>query len=246
MESSAGRFLVDFDGAFFDTVIVLYGGMTMYRARSDRRSSRLRLLPFSVTLLLTGFFFGSPAIADDCESIGGNQVTSCGFESPGEVAAWSHSSGTLAFAAGLGETGNGGLGTAEDFGSLWVFGFKSPCFAATPGQELDLGYWVRLFSGVAPDRCSAGWQQFSDLSCSGANGGGIGTDQFVPGAAYIEVTGSHLVGAGTVAMRLAIDCRSTAGDFEVLVDNGYAKDASYIFDDGFESGDTSAWSSTVP
>jgi len=187
-----------------------------------------------------------PAIADDCETIAGNQVTSCGFESPGDVAAWSLAAGTLVFAAGLGETGNGALGTAGDFGSLWVIGSTSPCFPATPGQEFDLGYWVRLFSGVTPDRCTAGWRQYSDLACSVGNGGTIGSDQIVPGVAYIEVTGSHLVDAGTVAMELSFDCRGAAGAFEVLVDNGYAKDASYIFADGFETGDLSAWSSSVP
>lgn len=195
---------------------------------------------------MTGLFFGSPAIADDCETIGGNQVTSCGFETPGEVAAWSGTAGTLAFAAGLGETGNGALGTAEDFGGLWVVGSCSLCFPATPGQEFDLGYWVQMFSGVAPDRCTAGWAQYSDLSCSGGNGGSIGVDEFVPGATYIEVTGSRIVGAGTAAMRLIIECRSATVVFEVLFDNGYAKDASYIFADGFESGDASDWSSTMP
>jgi len=47
-------------------------------------------------------------------------------------------------------------------------------------------------------------------------------------------------------MRLIIECRSATVVFEVLFDNGYAKDASYIFADGFESGDASDWSSTMP
>ena len=95
-----------------------------------------------------------------------------------------------------------------------------------------------------PEDCSAGWQQYSDLACSAPNGGATGRDEFVPGANYIEVTGSHLVQSGTQTMSLIIDCRGPVGPFEVLVDNAYARES--IFADGFESGDTSAWFLALP
>jgi hypothetical protein len=198
--------------------------------------------------LLLGVLIGSPALAKDCETIDGNQVDSCGFESPAEVAAWSPSGGTLVFAAGAGETGNGAVGSAENFSGTWVFNAWSPCFPAVPGQEFDLGFSVKLLNGSVPDRCSAGWLQFADMACSVQNGfTSKAGDEVIPGGAYSEVTGSHVVTEGqlgTLAMSLFIDCRGAAGAFEVLVDNGYAKVS--IFADGFETGDASRWSNTVP
>ena len=209
---------------------------------SDQNTG-LFLRSFAV-LILAGLSIVSPSFGRDCETISGNRISPCGFESLAEVAAWFTDGGTLAYAAGLGETGDGALGTAEDFGTLWAFQSKSPCFEAAPGQEFALGYWVKHLSGAVPDRCSAGWQQYSDLACSAPSGGASGLDEFFPGANYIEVTGSHLVQAGTQAMSLVINCRGTTGPFEVLVDNGYARPT--IFTDGFETGDTTAWSAQAP
>ena len=203
----------------------------------------LFLRSFAV-LILGGLSIVSPSFGRDCETISGNRVSPCGFESLAEVAAWTADGGTLTYAAGLGETGDGAIGSAEDYGGLWGVSVDSPCFAVAPGQEFALGYWVKHLSGAVPDRCSAGWQQYSDLACTAFSGGAIGKDEFVPGADYIEVTGSHVVEAGTQALGLIIDCRGPVGPFEVLVDNAYARIS--IFADGFESGDTTAWSSAVP
>lgn len=173
------------------------------------------------TLLLALAGLASPVGAVDCTTISGNLVTSCGFEDPGEVAAWFPNGGTPSFAAGLGETGSAVRGVAQDFGGTWLFDVKSPCFPVSPGLEYALGYWARLESGVAPD-CTAGWQQWSDLTCTTAAGGAIGLDEVVPGASWIEVRDSHVPAAGTVAMQLIIDCRTTGGAFQMLADNGYA------------------------
>ena len=209
---------------------------------SDQNAG-LFLRSFAV-LILAGLSIVSPSFGRDCETISGNRISPCGFENLAEVAAWSETGGTLAYAAGLGETGDGAIGTAEDFGGLWAFSTKSPCFEAVPGQEFALGYWVKHLSGAVPEDCSAGWQQYSDLACSAPSGGATGRDEFVPGANYIEVTGSHLVQSGTQTMSLTIDCRGPVGPFEVLVDNAYARES--IFADGFESGDTSDWSVAMP
>lgn len=165
----------------------------------------------------------SPTLAVDCTTIDGNLVTSCGFENAGEVAAWFPNGGTPSFAPGVGETGGAALGIAESFPGLWVFGLKSPCFAVLPGQEIALGYWVRLAqAGVAPE-CTAGWQQWSDATCTTAAGGAIGSIPVVPDTAgYLEVRDSHVPQPGTLGMQLDIDCRSTSDVFEVYVDNGYA------------------------
>jgi len=172
------------------------------------------------SLVATVSLLAAPARAVDCTTIPDNLVDSCGFEDPGEVAAWFPNGGTPSFAAGVGETGSAVRGVAADFTGTWLFGLKSPCFPVSPGLEYALGYWVRLESGAAPD-CTAGWQQWSDPACTAASGGAIGSLDFVPGGNYIEVRDSHVPAAGTAALQLILDCRTTGGAFQVLADNGY-------------------------
>ena len=162
----------------------------------------------------------APALAVECTTISDNAIGPCGFESAGEVSAWSSGAGTPSFAAGLGENGGALRGTSQDFSGNHVFGANSPCFVVSPGQVVPLGYAVTLVSGTSPS-CTAGWQQWSDAACTLGAGGAIGLNPTFPGAGYSAVTDSRTVAAGAVAMELIIDCRAN-GAFELLIDNAYA------------------------
>lgn len=162
----------------------------------------------------------APALAVECTTIPDNAIGPCGFESAGEVSAWSSGAGTPSFAAGLGENGGALRGASQDFSGTHIFSANSPCFVVSPGQVVPIGYAVTLASGTSPS-CTAGWQQWSDAACTVGAGGAIGLNPTFPGAGYSAVTDSRTVGAGAVAMELIIDCRGN-GAFEVLIDNAYA------------------------
>ena len=162
----------------------------------------------------------APALAVECTTIPDNAIGPCGFESAGEVSAWSSGAGTPSFAAGLGENGGALRGASQDFSGTHIFSANSPCFVVSPGQVVPIGYAVTLASGTSPS-CTAGWQQWSDAACTVGAGGAIGLNPTFPGAGYSAVTDSRTVGSGAVAMELIIDCRGN-GAFEVLIDNAYA------------------------
>jgi len=162
----------------------------------------------------------APALAVECTTVADNAIGPCGFESAGAVSAWNPNGGTPSFAAGLGENGGALRGTSQDFSGTHIFGLNSPCFVVSPAQVVPLGYAVTLASGTAPS-CTAGYQQYSNASCTAGAGGAIGSNAVFPGAGYSQVTDSRTVGAGVVALQLIIDCRGNAS-FEVLADNAYA------------------------
>jgi hypothetical protein len=162
----------------------------------------------------------APALAVECTTIPDNAIGPCGFESAGEVSAWSSGAGTPSFAAGLGENGGALRGASQDFSGTHIFSANSPCFVVSPGQVVPIGYAVTLASGTSPS-CTAGWQQWSDAACTVGAGGAIGLNPTFPGAGYSAVTDSRTVGTGVVALELLVSCRGNAA-FEVLIDNAYA------------------------
>ena len=162
----------------------------------------------------------APALAVECTTIPDNAIGPCGFESAGEVSAWSSGAGTPSFAAGLGENGGALRGASQDFSGTHIFSANSPCFVVSPGQVVPIGYAVTLASGTSPS-CTAGWQQWSDAACTVGAGGAIGLNPTFPGAGYSAVTDSRTVGTGVVALELLVSCRGDAA-FEVLIDNAYA------------------------
>jgi hypothetical protein len=179
--------------------------------------------PWKALLAVLGIALATaaaPALAVECTTIPDNAIGPCGFESAGEVSAWSSGAGTPSFAAGLGENGGALRGASQDFSGTHIFSANSPCFVVSPGQVVPIGYAVTLASGTSPS-CTAGWQQWSDAACTVGAGGAIGFNPTFPGAGYSAVTDSRTVGTGAVAMELIIDCRAN-GAFEVLIDNAYA------------------------
>ena len=73
--------------------------------------------------------------------------------------------------------------------------------------------------------------------------------KITPGAVITEIIDSTGDGGGNVldgALSIAVDESGSVYVTGAESDNAFKVDLSPIFDDGFESGDTSAWSSTVP
>ena len=176
-------------------------------------------------LLLVTLFLAAaarPAAAALCTAIPGNLVTSCGFESSTEVAAWLPVAAASVFAAGVGENGGAVQGTSQTFGIDDVWAIDSPCFGVAAGEHLNLGYAVRLVQGVAPS-CTAGFQDYADAACTVPAGGSIGNHVVFPTAGgYSQVNDTRTIGPGVLGTRLNIDCRGTSGGFVVLADNAFA------------------------
>jgi hypothetical protein len=140
------------------------------------------------------------------------------------VAAWSSTSGdSTTFAPGLGQNGGAVEGDAQDLGVPGFFwSARSPCFPASVGQELSIGFSAQAVSGAAPD-CFAGYQFWSDALCTAANGGAIAFPPVVAAPTYTSVVNTvQVTNPGTVAMSLITRCQAES-DFRVRVDDALAR-----------------------
>jgi hypothetical protein len=192
---------------------------------------------FAVVPLLLALC-AAPAAAWDC-SLAGNPVPNCGFDSDlgggwyftDDSESWLGTDG--AHAPGCVE-----LDRADSVGVMEAF---TGCFVVSPATTYGVGGSGRRTSGTIENGCSVAMIEYTDGAC------GAG-----PSATYHPVT----VAAGwtdfvrpittlatTHSAQEYLECGSGA-DFVVHLDDFFVAPALLV--DGFESGDTSAWSSVTP
>ena len=113
-----------------------------------------------------------------------------------------------------------------------------------PGNEpFLLGAYLKWASG--PEGvCSLHWYFFD--GCPGMPlGSGSSSNVFPNTTTWTLASAQATTSADTQCMSVAVSCTEWTGDFTVRADDVYVFPIG-IFFDGFESGDTSAWSATVP
>jgi hypothetical protein len=126
----------------------------------------------------------------------------------------------------------------------------SQCVPVLAGTTSQLFATLRM-STSSYISVSASCEYFATTTC-GAPGTGIDDNTIIDllsdtGSVWVPISGELVTPAGALSARCAFTFTTgTGADFTAWLDDLYLSNESFIFSDGFESGDTSAWSSTVP
>jgi len=128
----------------------------------------------------------------------------------------------------------------------------SQCVRLTDGRPYRAGGWARISSSSnTSPALFAAIEVFTDADCSVP----VAMPQLIPfqlgaddgsGQGWRPFTGSVAVAAGLVAARVFYGVESSDGvSYNVHLDGLSFVDVEVVFQDGFESGDLSAWTSSV-
>jgi hypothetical protein len=173
-----------------------------------------------------------PVNAQDCVDVPGNKLpASCGFESAGDVSAWTVGfADSFAFAAGQGETGGAGLADAQAIlGPSWVVEVYSTCVAAFPFEQVRGGFSARSAGGFLA-RCFPETREYTDNACANYyTGSPMGVGGTVTNA-YQQFAGVEQLDSQTNSFQLVLRCTAlpTDDDFQVLFDNAFVVDRSVV------------------
>ena len=201
---------------------------------TSRRILRVRI----ATLALAAALGVRVAEARQC-TFGWNLVPNCDFAV--DLAEWTlfgdsavHVPDDGHFAPGcVAIDRNGGPGTTIA---------TSACIEVEPDAGYTSGGSARLASGTQPWECRLSVSQWSEANCSGSV---FDPSELVPITnAWTEFSRLDRMQATTLSAQVRFVCYNPAADFVVRLDDFWLSSA--IFTDGFESGDTSAWSIAVP
>ncbi len=126
----------------------------------------------------------------------------------------------------------------------------SQCVSVSVGQSPEMTAKVRM-STTSFVALSLGCEYFTGLVC-GAPGTGIGTSISTDlisdsGGAWLPYLAAPATPGGANSALCSYSIATPSGqDFTAWLDDLFLDDGSLVFIDGFESGDTSAWTSSVP
>jgi uncharacterized repeat protein (TIGR01451 family) len=126
----------------------------------------------------------------------------------------------------------------------------SQCVSVIAKTTSQLSAGIRMSSGSFIS-VSAGCEYFATPTC-GATGTGFDGNTFTDllsdtGSAWVPISGGLETPDGALSARCAFNLTTGSGaDFTAWMDDLFLSNGSFIFDDGFESGGTSAWSLTAP
>ena len=118
--------------------------------------NRLASIAIAVVMgaIVSGLGSGSAiAIPSICDSVAGNLVSNCGFET-GTFASWTQSGNTGFTGVDAGSANSGAFGAF--FGPVGSLGFITQNLSTTAGGTYDLEFWLRAAAGT-PNRFQASW-----------------------------------------------------------------------------------------
>jgi hypothetical protein len=182
--------------------------------------------------------FAAPVAGMDCD-FPGNLVPNCGFDV--DEAGWFMGADSI-----TGETSDCTTGprcvTLDRADAVHSIEVMSACIDVNPSTYFTFGGWLRRVSGVITQSCSLSLYEYTDKVC----GPGLFPAFFVraPSASWGELRAGHQVGGTTLSVKLRLACGDENNDFVVRIDDFFVQIAA--FTDGFESGDRSFWSVSVP
>lgn len=194
--------------------------------------------PFALALALaaTGLLAASvPAPAcDDPE----NLVPNCGFDT--DLDPWMFSADAVAHVAddGFGAPGCAEVDRQDGISAFEVF---TGCLDLEPSTTYLLAIAARVAAGPGPDGCVLSLVEYSAPDCTG-----FVAEPILPvlfGGSWRRILWSQTTAATAESARFRLACNAAA-DFTVRVDDGQVVPA--VFADGFEAGNTAAWSTVVP
>ena len=198
---------------------------------------RPRCLLFALILPL----LASPARARPCDAAG-SLVPNCGFDT--DTTGWFFIADSVVHATDDCATGPGCVELDRDDGAIFAEAATFDCFPVEPLTGYAYGFSIRLESGTAALGCFATFIPYQNEACTIH----IQDDSFIlftPAAQWTEHSGLVTTTADTVAARLEVRCGDFEDDFVMRVDDALVV-ATTIFVDGFETGDASRWTSSVP
>ena len=125
-------------------------------AREETFMKRLGCIAIAVVMgaIVSGLGSGSAiAIPSICDSIAGNLVANCGFET-GTFSSWTQS-GNTDFTGTNGNVHSGNFGA--EFGPQLTLGFITQNLSTTVGGTYDLAFWLQNDSGTPVNHFEAAW-----------------------------------------------------------------------------------------
>jgi len=194
----------------------------------------LRALAASVAVLVAT---NGPADARSC-NIAGNLVLNCGFDV--DSAAWNFTTDLLTWVGNDCSTGPGCL-TLERWDFAGAIEAISTCMAVSPSTYRVFGGSFRLDSGAVSSGCFLSLAQFSDGNCVTFLSETLAARPI--GATWREQLVGHLISGATQSALLKLACFSDV-EFVARIDDFFYLPA--VFVDGFDTGNSSAWSFTQP
>jgi len=113
-------------------------------------------------------------------------------------------------------------------------------------SSIDFGASFRIAAG-SPYGCGIEAYRYSDDNCTTFMGGG-GHYQAVFASRWTRIGGTVELDPSIRGIRISPICFSSLGTFSIHIDDIYLGEGvgAIIFNDGFESGDTTVWSAEVP
>jgi hypothetical protein len=178
-----------------------------------------------------------PAGARSC-TVAGNLVPNCGFDV--DYVGWNLTTDLPTWVADDCSTGPGCL-TLDRWDFNGAIEAITTCMDATPSTYWAFGGSWRLDSGTASSGCFLSLAQYSDGDCTT-----FLSETIVPrsiGSIWREQLSGLMTSGATQSVKLKLACFSQV-EFLVRIDDFFYLPA--VFVDGFDAGNTSAWSLSLP
>lgn len=204
-----------------------------------------RHLRLVVTLVVAAVLQAAPVGAQWVCDDASNLTVNCGFDySIGGWTLWAGDS--FAYSA----DGHHASGSIE-IGSQSTMGYAASieqCVGGLGGlSAVDGGFWVRLVGGPL-DSCSLNITQYTGTGCSGGYLGYAYVGRYSFTTEWEWVGATFPLDATAASLMIEASCYAFSADFTVRFDDIYlGKDLQPpLFADGFELGNMSRWSQSVP
>ena len=218
---------------------------------SPTLSARRLLVLLLSTLAAGSAAFGQPA---ECRNDSRNvlRFENCGFNSG--ISGWSNFTGNNAkrnLVEGNPSPGSYQLDSVIDDEGDRVTTIRSPCIPIAPSSTYQVESQFKIVDPLDAVQCGFFVAGYSKNSCKGSVNGRDSAEIRVTGSAWASLSDTYVSRPVDSSMNIFTFCYEDASGptFTMLMDNFVASgpiSRSPIFSSGFESGDTSAWSKTVP